>query len=47
MSRLEFMSREKVLDIGVIASLAVLSVMFSAPVIIVVSSSVSSPPFPA
>lgn len=46
-SSLEFMSSEKVRDIGVIASLAVFCVMFIAPVIIVVSSSVRSPPFPA
>ena len=47
MSSIEFISREKVLDMVVIASLAVFSVMSKAPLMIVVSSSVSSPPFPA
>lgn len=46
-SSLEFMSRENALDKGVIASLAVFSTMSNAPLIIVVSSSVRSPPFPA
>lgn len=41
------MSIAKVLDIGVIASLAVFLVSSSAPAMIIVSSRVSSPPFPA
>lgn len=38
---------ENAFDIWVIASLAVFSVISSAPAIIVVSSCVKSPPFPA
>ena len=41
------MSITKVSDMGVMASLAVFSVSSSAPAMIVVSSCVSSPPFPA
>lgn len=40
-------SRENAFDMGVMASFAVFSVNSSAPVIIVVSSCVKSPPFPA
>ena len=45
--RVAFKSREKAFDIEVIASFAVFSVNSSAPAIMVVSSWVKSPPFPA
>lgn len=47
LSSLALISIAKVSAIGVMASLAVFSVSSSAPAIIVVSSCVSSPPFPA
>lgn len=47
MSSLEFMSRENVSLIGVIASLAVFCVKSKAPAIIVVSWSDNCPPLPA
>jgi hypothetical protein len=47
LSSLAFISIAKVSAIGVMASLAVFSESSSAPAIIVVSSCVSSPPFPA
>lgn len=47
LSSLALISMAKVSDIGVMASLAVFSVSSRAPAIIVVSSWVSSPPFPA
>lgn len=47
LSSLAFTSTAKVSKIGVIASLAVFSVSSSAPAIIIVSSRVNSPPFPA
>lgn len=47
LSSLVLRSRENTLDKGVIASLAVFSVKSRAPEIIVVSSWVNSPPFPA
>ena len=47
LSSFALISIAKVSDMGVMASLAVFSVSSSAPAIIVVSSCVSSPPFPA
>ena len=47
LSSFELISMANVSDIGVMALLAVLSLSSSAPAIIVVSSCVSSPPFPA
>ena len=47
LSSLALMSIAKVSDIGVIASLALFLVSSSAPAMIIVSSRVSSPPFPA
>lgn len=47
LSSLALISTANVSDIGVMASLAVFSLSSSAPAMIVVSSCVSSPPFPA
>lgn len=47
LSSFALISIAKVSDIGVMASLAVFSLSSSAPAIIVVSSCVNSPPFPA
>jgi hypothetical protein len=46
-SRFESRSRENAFDMGVMASFAVFAVNSSAPLMIVVSSCVKSPPFPA
>lgn len=46
-SRVASRSRENAFDMGVMASFAVFSVNSSAPAMMVVSSCVKSPPFPA